>query len=133
MESWLKLFRENQTADGFTFLVGNKIDLDYREVSQEEGSKLAESLDLPYFEVSAKTGENLEHFFTQLIDITAEKTLEAGNLTLEKVKQSVNEIKEEVEAEGDNKVDETTGQMNKEEGNIKLNSKPAAQKKTTCC
>jgi GTPase SAR1 family protein len=43
-------------GEGFAFLIGNKIDLEYREVEQEEGKKKAEELGIPYFEVSAKTG-----------------------------------------------------------------------------
>lgn len=31
---WIKLYNENKAADGFLFLVGNKIDLDYREISK---------------------------------------------------------------------------------------------------
>lgn len=33
-ESWLKLYNDNRTCEGFTFLIGNKIDLEYREVEQ---------------------------------------------------------------------------------------------------
>jgi len=40
-ESWLKLYNDNRTGEGFTFLIGNKIDLEYREVSQEEAKKKA--------------------------------------------------------------------------------------------
>ena len=40
-DSWLSLYNDNKTGDGFTFLVGNKIDLEYREVTQEEGQQKA--------------------------------------------------------------------------------------------
>lgn len=33
-QSWLHLYNENKTGEGFAFLVGNKIDLDYREITQ---------------------------------------------------------------------------------------------------
>lgn len=33
-ESWLSLYNENKTGDGFTVLVGNKIDLHAREVTE---------------------------------------------------------------------------------------------------
>lgn len=55
-ESWLNLYNENKTGEGFAFLIGNKIDLDYREVTKEEGKKKADELGIPYFELSAKTG-----------------------------------------------------------------------------
>ena len=58
-ETWLNLYNENKTVDGFTCLIGNKIDLEYREISKEEAAKKAEELGMPYYELSAKTGENL--------------------------------------------------------------------------
>lgn len=56
VENWLNLYNNNKTGDGFAFLVGNKVDLDGREVSREEGKKKAEEMGIPYFELSAKTG-----------------------------------------------------------------------------
>lgn len=35
VESWIKLYNENKLSEGFIFLVGNKIDREYREVAQE--------------------------------------------------------------------------------------------------
>jgi len=55
------LYNENKTGEGFTLLIGNKIDLkDVREVTAEEGRQKAKELGVIYYEVSAKTGENLE-------------------------------------------------------------------------
>ena len=53
---WINLFNENKNGDGFVFLVGNKLDLEYREVKTEIGKEKASKLGLPYFEISAKTG-----------------------------------------------------------------------------
>lgn len=51
----------------FLILVGNKIDLeDQRDVSREEGEKLAEELGITYMETSAKTGENVDEAFRML-------------------------------------------------------------------
>jgi len=48
-------------------LVGNKIDLeDQKEISQEEGEKLAKELGISYIETSAKTGENIDEAFKML-------------------------------------------------------------------
>lgn len=49
-------------------LVGNKIDLK-RCVTYEEGSDLAQSLDIPFIETSAKSGSNVDLVFTTLSDL----------------------------------------------------------------
>lgn len=71
---WVNLFNENKVGDGFIFLVGNKIDLQYREIKPEEAKEKAAKLNVPYVEISAKTGENVEELFFKLIDHTTEKT-----------------------------------------------------------
>ena len=35
VELWLKLYQEHRVVEGFTFLIGNKIDKEYREVTKE--------------------------------------------------------------------------------------------------
>lgn len=46
-------------------LVGNKVDL-VRQVSEEEGKKLAGEFNVPYLETSAKTGQNVDEAFRKL-------------------------------------------------------------------
>ena len=42
VDNWLHLYNEHKTGDGFTLLIGNKIDLtEQREVSPEEGKQKA--------------------------------------------------------------------------------------------
>jgi len=51
-------------------LIGNKADLDgegLRTVSSEEGSALAKKFNCPFFETSAKTRQNIEECFVQLV------------------------------------------------------------------
>ena len=55
-ETWIKLFNDNKNSEGFVFLIGNKIDLEYREVGKKEAERKASEMGLPYFEISAKTG-----------------------------------------------------------------------------
>ena len=49
-------------------LVGNKCDLGNREVSEEEGKILANTLGLKYIEISAKTGQNVDNLFYNLTE-----------------------------------------------------------------
>ena len=37
IEGWIKLYTDNRVGEGFIFMVGNKIDREFREVAQEEG------------------------------------------------------------------------------------------------
>ena len=48
------------------FLVGNKIDLENREVSNEEAVNYAKMKDILYFETSARTGFGVKEVFQQL-------------------------------------------------------------------
>jgi GTPase KRas protein len=51
-----------------TVLVGNKCDLNEdRQVTTVEGKELAKSYQCPFFEVSAKTRENIDESFFQLV------------------------------------------------------------------
>ena len=47
-------------------LVGNKIDLT-REVSKDEGLKVAKSFNIPFFEVSAKNDQGIQDFMKKII------------------------------------------------------------------
>lgn len=49
-------------------LVGNKCDKQYeREVSREEGAAMANAFQCEFLETSAKTSQNVEKLFTQLV------------------------------------------------------------------
>lgn len=49
-------------------LVGNKVDLEHlRRVSSNEASALASEWNCPYVETSAKTRQNVEQVYTQLM------------------------------------------------------------------
>ena len=70
---WINLFNENKVGEGFVFLVGNKMDLNQREVSLEEAKEKAERFGVPYMEISAKTGQNIENLFFDLVEAANEK------------------------------------------------------------
>ena len=50
------------------FIIGNKNDLESREVNREDAEKLAQELNLGYIETSALTGENVEEAFYNIAE-----------------------------------------------------------------
>ena len=48
------------------FVIGNKKDLENRQISADSAKKLAEQFNLMYLETSALSGENVDHAFTTL-------------------------------------------------------------------
>jgi len=62
---------KGETEENIPFiLVANKIDLaDKRQVSKEEGQARADEWKVPYIETSAKTKENVDNSFVQLMEI----------------------------------------------------------------
>ena len=49
-------------------LVGNKIDINERTISNEEGTKFAKERNMKYFETSAKTGFGIKEAFNQIFN-----------------------------------------------------------------
>ena len=54
-------------------IVGNKVDLPPKQVTDEEVEAFKKQFNFPYFETSAKTRQNVEEAFEKLIQETAEK------------------------------------------------------------
>ena len=78
IEEKLKINLEEGIFNDKTFiLVGNKKDKeDLRDVTNEEIAKFAEKYNLPYYETSAKTGENAEEMFFELVSKIYQKILQ---------------------------------------------------------
>ena len=69
--TWLDDIKKNNKMDIGKILIGNKTDLELdREVSQEDGKKLAEQLKCKYYETSAKTGQNINEALNDIAKIT---------------------------------------------------------------
>lgn len=68
VEKWVQEVREITKPNISVVVAGNKRDLvDCRQVSEEDGEKLAKKLGLQVLETSAMTGENVNHLFTALV------------------------------------------------------------------
>lgn len=87
IEAWIAQIRKNTDSNVNIVLVGNKCDVadEDREVSQEEGSLLAEKYGVFFFEASAKAGTNVDAIFLRLATETkhrlAREAIEGPPLT----------------------------------------------------
>ena len=79
---WIEVCLELNKKSIYMILVGNKSDLsEQREVSIEEGQKLADKYGMKFFECSGKTGNNVEEIFYKSLDDIAKK-IEQGLINL---------------------------------------------------
>ena len=79
VKNWVKQIKEEVSSRVTIILVANKIDdVNHRIVSKEEGEKIANECGLMFFECSAKTGENIEHAFNELVKKTVENYSKVG-------------------------------------------------------
>merc|ERR1712187_446383 len=65
LTKWLEEARANANANMAIMLIGNKCDLERREVTFEEGAQFARDNGLIFRETSAKTAQNVEEAFIQ--------------------------------------------------------------------
>ena len=73
VKNWIKQIKEEVTDKVSIILAGNKIDMEEkRKVSKEEGEKMAADYGLKFYECSAKTGENVEEAFKDIVTKTVE-------------------------------------------------------------
>lgn len=66
VENWVKQIKLHASDNVVKVLVGNKCDMADRQVTYEEGRKLAESIGMGFFETSAKENINVEDLFLQM-------------------------------------------------------------------
>ena len=91
VKNWVKQIKEEVSSRVTIILVANKIDdVNHRIVTKEEGEKIANECGLMFFECSAKTGENIEHAFNELVKKTVENysKVSQGGEKLKKKKNS---------------------------------------------
>eukprot|EP00922_Rhytidocystis_sp_ex-Travisia-forbesii_P037529 GHVS01055938.1.p1 GENE.GHVS01055938.1~~GHVS01055938.1.p1 ORF type:complete len:207 (-),score=30.87 GHVS01055938.1:364-984(-) len=63
LSRWLEEVKQNANPHMTIMLIGNKCDLERREVSTEEGANFAKQHNLIFLETSAKTAQNVEEAF----------------------------------------------------------------------
>ena len=79
VKNWVKQIKEEVSSRVTIILVANKIDdVNHRIVTKEDGEKIANECGLMFFECSAKTGENIEHAFNELVKKTVENYSKVG-------------------------------------------------------
>ena len=73
--------------------VGNKIDLeDKRQITKEEGKKLAEENNKLFFETGAKEGNNIQEIFSESVYLLIDKNEKEEN----KLREALIKIKIEI-------------------------------------
>ena len=73
VKNWVDQIREEVSPKVSIILVGNKIDdVQGRKVKTEEGVNMAKECGLSFFETSAKSGENIDSTFNELVKRTVE-------------------------------------------------------------
>ena len=73
VKTWIEQIREEVSDKVSVILVGNKIDdVEGRKVKTEEGEKIAKEIGVSFFECSAKTGENIDMIFNEMVKKTVE-------------------------------------------------------------
>ena len=67
--NWISFIKSHESPT--LVLCGNKIDLEKREVTKEEGENLAKKEKIAFFEVSAKTGDGIKNmFYSSVADLS---------------------------------------------------------------
>ena len=93
IREWMEQILSNtQKEEIGLVLLGNKCDMEPRNVTEEQGNKMAGELGINYFETSALSGQGINDAFEQLTrDIIKKKGVGEGNgeggLDLKKVKK----------------------------------------------
>lgn len=114
VNNWMNNIKENADSSSELLLIANKVDLiEERIISKEDGMELAKKFDVNYFETSAKTGENTDLAFTDLI---------LRILNNEKLNTQINVEKKEPEKDKILESDETNVKLTKNDKNKKDSS-----------
>ena len=68
VKNWMNQIKEEISDKVSIILIGNKIDdEEHRKVTTEQGESMAKEFGIMFFECSAKTGENIDGIFNDLV------------------------------------------------------------------
>ena len=103
IDSWYENIKNERGDDIIFGLLGNKIDLDNRQVTTEEGFKKAEKINALFQEVSAKTGDSINPFFKLVLETLIKNYDEENEKGGESGGHQLDEIKKKKKEEGERK------------------------------
>jgi len=67
IHKWMNNIQNHSDKNIIKYLIGNKIDTDKREVTNEEALAVAKNYDMTYFETSARQNKNVTEAITSLV------------------------------------------------------------------
>jgi len=81
IDNWMEQIHVHAGESVDKILVGNKADQeDERQISTDEGTKLAAKYSIPFFETSAKQGTNVEEAFYAIAKNVKNRLIDQGNV-----------------------------------------------------
>ncbi|KAJ5074832.1 ras and ef-hand domain-containing protein [Anaeramoeba ignava] len=83
IEFWLNLIKENAGENAQIGVIGNKIDLEDHEVTQEEIEESSKKLQVRHFLTSAKTGEGVEKAFYDFTSLLISQNNQEVEISIE--------------------------------------------------
>jgi Ras-related protein Rab-18 len=99
LSTWLNEIRNNTNKDVSIVLVGNKIDLNNRIISKDEGNDFASKNGMMYVETSSKNGINIDVPFENLANKIIKKIRDNPDYENETVEQKLRKLGERNEIE----------------------------------
>jgi small GTP-binding protein len=73
LPEWISVVQESAPPSLMLYIVGNKVDLDERAITLDQGTEFAEGRGYKYYDVSAATGANVELVFADIAEAIAKR------------------------------------------------------------